>query len=183
MTLNNLMARLQPWRFGEYGEPLLVLLPGTLWSGMVTPDRVLSIGQIKQIVRKQMIDGKLLLFNSNTWNHFACIKKRAHVCLKMDLVLKTYREQWMIGTNREREPRKSVLAVSLDDDDNDDNFWYSSGVFWIHYLLIKVDCLFVGFYGITFVGYLMPNLFLYKWRVLFQTIFLSSYSVLSNSSN
>ena len=38
----------------------------------------------------------------------------------------------------------------------------------------KFVCLFVclfGFYGIsTFVGYLMPNPFLYKWTVLFQTI-------------
>ena len=54
----------------------------------------------------------------------------------------------------------------------------------------------VGFYGIsTFVGYLMPNPFLYKYTVLFRTIKLSistqfncqknsisSYSVLSNSS-
>ena len=30
---------------------------------------------------------------------------------------------------------------------------------------------FVGFYGIsTFVGYLMPNPFAYKWTVQFQTI-------------
>ena len=46
----------------------------------------------------------------------------------------------------------------------------------VHYgfitcLLAKwVDCLF-GFYGIsTFVGYSMPNLFLYKETVLFQII-------------
>ena len=33
-----------------------------------------------------------------------------------------------------------------------------------------IDCLF-GFYGIsTFVGYLIPNSFLYKQKVLFQTI-------------
>ena len=35
---------------------------------------------------------------------------------------------------------------------------------------MQIICLFV-FYGIsTFVGYLMPNPFLYKWTVLFQTI-------------
>ena len=37
-------------------------------------------------------------------------------------------------------------------------------------LALLVDCLF-GFYGIsTFVGYLMPNPFLYKQPVLFQTV-------------
>ena len=54
----------------------------------------------------------------------------------------------------------------------------------------------VGFYGIsTFVGYLMPNPFLYKYSVLFQTIqfsmstqfvknsSISSYSIYSNSFN
>ena len=33
------------------------------------------------------------------------------------------------------------------------------------------NILFVWVYGIsTFVGYLMPNPFLYKWTILFQTI-------------
>ena len=42
------------------------------------------------------------------------------------------------------------------------------------YLNLIFVCLFVclfGFYGIlTFVGYLIPNPFLWKWTVLFQTI-------------
>ena len=37
----------------------LPLLPGSLGPGVVTPDRVLSIGQIKQTVGKQMTDVKL----------------------------------------------------------------------------------------------------------------------------
>ena len=46
----------------------------------------------------------------------------------------------------------------------------------IFFFFHQVDLL-VGFYGIsTFVGYLMPNLLLYKESVLFQTIqiFMSS---------
>ena len=49
MTLNNLMVRFRwCWSFGEYGVPLsLPMLPGRLSPGMVTPDRVLSMGQIE----------------------------------------------------------------------------------------------------------------------------------------
>ena len=43
-----------------------------------------------------------------------------------------------------------------------DEIYDKSGQFMFVYLF--------GFYGIsTFVGYLMPNPFLYKWTVLFQT--------------
>ena len=39
------------------------------------------------------------------------------------------------------------------------------------YSYVQTVCLFVCFHGIsTFVGYLMLNPFLYKLRVLFQTI-------------
>ena len=49
MTLNNLLPRLQPMRFGEYRKPLqLLMLSGLLSPGVVAPDRVLSMGQIEQ---------------------------------------------------------------------------------------------------------------------------------------
>ena len=48
MTLRNLMSRLKSRIFEEYGVPtLLQLFPDPLWSGMVAPDRVLSMGQIE----------------------------------------------------------------------------------------------------------------------------------------
>ena len=34
--------------WGMWSTPSLPLLPGPLWSGVVAPDRVLSIGQIEQ---------------------------------------------------------------------------------------------------------------------------------------
>ena len=61
MTLNYLMARLQPWRFRKCGVPLHFHFfqvhsdPGV----GVTPPRVLSMGQIEQTVCKQMTDVKL----------------------------------------------------------------------------------------------------------------------------
>ena len=41
-----------------------------------------------------------------------------------------------------------------------------------HFFLSQTDVGWLfGFYGLsTFVGYLMPNSFLYKWSVLFQKI-------------
>ena len=41
ITLNNLMVRFQQhWSFGECGvPPSLPLLPGSLWSGVVVPDK------------------------------------------------------------------------------------------------------------------------------------------------
>ena len=47
-TLNNLMARLLYWSFGEYGVlPSLPLFLGPLSPGVVAPDWVLSMGQIE----------------------------------------------------------------------------------------------------------------------------------------
>ena len=73
MTLNHLMARFQPRRFGEY-TPSLPLLPGPLSAGVVAPDRVLSMGQMEQTVYKQKTDVKLWLLY-NTWNHLTECKK------------------------------------------------------------------------------------------------------------
>ena len=49
-------------------------------------------------------DEKELIYNSSVWIQ--------------DVVLKTYRKQWMTETNGERKSGKSVLAVH---DDNDDD--------------------------------------------------------------
>ena len=38
-----------------------------------------------------------------------------------NIVWKTCRERWMIGTGEEREPGKSVLSGRLDDNDDDDD--------------------------------------------------------------
>ena len=40
----------------------------------------------------------------------------------LDVVWKTCREWWMIGTDIEEESRKSVLSARLDDDDNEVQF-------------------------------------------------------------
>ena len=43
---------------------------------MVSLDRVLYMGQIEQTVCKQMIDVKLWLLYTNTWNHLTVCKKK-----------------------------------------------------------------------------------------------------------
>ena len=57
MTLNNLIGRLQSW-----STPSLPLLLGPLWSRVVAPDKVPSMGQIELFdhltVYKQMTDVK-----------------------------------------------------------------------------------------------------------------------------
>ena len=53
----------------------LPLLPGPLWSAVVAPDRVLSMGRIEQTMCQQMIDVKLWLLDNNTWNHLTVCKK------------------------------------------------------------------------------------------------------------
>ena len=59
MLFNNLMARLQAWRFGEYGVPLHCHCSQVpLCPGVEAPDRVLSMGQIEQTAYKQMTDVK-----------------------------------------------------------------------------------------------------------------------------
>ena len=46
MTLNNLvLLMLELW--GIWSSSLLSLLPGSLWPGVVAPDNVQSMGQIK----------------------------------------------------------------------------------------------------------------------------------------
>ena len=47
-----------------WSTPSLPSLPHPLWPGVVVPDRVLSRGQIEQIVSKQMTNDKLWLLYS-----------------------------------------------------------------------------------------------------------------------
>ena len=61
--------------WGMWSTSSLALLPGSLWPGVVVPDRVLSMGQIEQTVCKQMTDVKLWLLYRNTWNHLTVCKK------------------------------------------------------------------------------------------------------------
>ena len=61
--------------WGMWNTPMLPLLPGLFWSGVVAPDRILSMGQIEQTVCKQMTDVKLWLLYSYTWNHLTVCKK------------------------------------------------------------------------------------------------------------
>ena len=74
MTLNCLMVRFQPWRFGECWVPLHCHCSQVHWPRVVAPDRVLSVGQIEQTVCKQIY--------SNTWNHLT-VYKRACAHLRM----------------------------------------------------------------------------------------------------
>ena len=62
--------------WGMWSTPLLPLLPGPLWPRLLAPNRVLSIGQIKQTMCKQMTDVKLWQFYCNTWHHLTVCKKR-----------------------------------------------------------------------------------------------------------
>ena len=48
------------------GTSSLLLLPSPPYPRVVAPDRVLSMGQIEQIVCKQMTDVKLCLIYNNT---------------------------------------------------------------------------------------------------------------------
>ena len=49
--------------WGMLNTPLLSLLPGQLWPGVVLPDRVLSMGQIKQT----MCANKRLMLNCDCY--------------------------------------------------------------------------------------------------------------------
>ena len=55
--------------WGMRSTPLLPLLPGPLWPGVVAPDRVLSIGQIEcfdiSILYKQTAYAKLTCLKKN----------------------------------------------------------------------------------------------------------------------
>ena len=63
----------------EIGEtwstPLLPSFPGPLWLGIVSSARILSMGQIKQTVCKQMTDVRVWLLYSYVWNHLTVCKK------------------------------------------------------------------------------------------------------------
>ena len=47
VILNNLMVAVILELWGKCSTPSMPLLPGTLWPGVVAPDRILSMGQIK----------------------------------------------------------------------------------------------------------------------------------------
>ena len=57
-----------------WSTPSLPLLLCPLKPRVVAPDRILCMGQIEQTVCKQMIDVKLWLLYSNTWNHLTVNK-------------------------------------------------------------------------------------------------------------
>ena len=63
---------------GMWSTPLLPLLPGPLWPGVVAPDMVLSMSQIEL--------NSVLMLNWIAWNKT--------VCIKMDLVLNDL--QWLM---------------------------------------------------------------------------------------
>ena len=63
---------LENWRM--WNTPSLPFLPGLLWPGVVAPVSVQSMGQIEQIVCKQ-IDVKLGLLYNSSWNLLTVCKK------------------------------------------------------------------------------------------------------------
>ena len=82
--------------WGMWSTPLLPLLPGPLWPGMVATDRVLSMCQIEQTVCKQVTDVKLWPLYSNTWNHFTvCKKKQTQARLRMLSTKCVYKSYFM----------------------------------------------------------------------------------------
>ena len=66
--------------WGMWCTPLLPLLPGPLRSGVVAPDRVLSMGQIELFDYLNWVQTnhwcliELLVIHSNTWNHSTVCK-------------------------------------------------------------------------------------------------------------
>ena len=89
--------------WGMWTTPLLPILPGSLWSRGVAPDRVLSMGQIEQTVCKQITDVKLWLVINQYVKTFNCAQKRAQVHLRMlstKYIHKSY--IWDICRNRIR---------------------------------------------------------------------------------
>ena len=59
-------SALEIWRM--WSTPSLLLFPSPLCPGVVEPDRVLSMGQIEQVMRNQTTDAKLWVLYSNTWH-------------------------------------------------------------------------------------------------------------------
>ena len=70
---------LEIWRM--WSTPSLPLLLGSLWPRVVTPDRVLSMGQIEQTMCANK--SLLWLLYSNTWNLLTVCKKRAQAHSRM----------------------------------------------------------------------------------------------------
>ena len=86
MTLNNLMVKFQLW--GMRSTPLLQLLPGSLWPGVVAPDRVLSMGQIEWFDIST-------LYKQTTYAKLTCLKKN---CLTIQLwANKCPMSNWIVG--------------------------------------------------------------------------------------
>ena len=53
------------------------MLPSSLWFGVVVPDMIQSMSQIKQTVCKQMTDVKLELLCTNNWIFLSRCKKES----------------------------------------------------------------------------------------------------------
>ena len=77
------MVKLQSWSFEECRVPLsLPSLPGSLWPGLVAPDRVLSMGQIElfDIQTVQTNDLCLIeLFEVELFDHLTMCKQMTDV--------------------------------------------------------------------------------------------------------
>ena len=63
-----------------WSTPLLALLPGPLWPGVVVPIKVPSMGQ-KEIFNYLMVQTNewLLVLCSNTWNNITTCKQMSNV--------------------------------------------------------------------------------------------------------
>ena len=58
--------------WGKQSTPSLPLLPGSLWSGVAAPDRVLSVAQIEQNCVDW--DGTVSTFKLHTYAKLNCLK-------------------------------------------------------------------------------------------------------------
>ena len=140
---------------GMWSTLSLPLLPNPLWPGMVAPDWVLFMGQIEQTVCKQMINFKLWLLHSNTWNH-STLWKRTQVRLRMlskKCVYKSYiymcvcvykqhlslnNLQWLIY--HKTSPDQTVLQPLRRCKGMADSWWKILGFNTLLYLKIKPIC-------------------------------------------
>ena len=88
--------------WGMWSTLSLPLLPGPLWPGVVAPDWVLSIGQIKQTVYKQMTGVELWLLYSNTWKYLTVYKKEHEIVEECYVknVFTNYIHIWYKSINR-----------------------------------------------------------------------------------
>ena len=86
--------------WGMWSTPSLPSLPGPLWSRVVAPERVLSMGQIEQngILMLNWIawNRTVLIFKLHTYAKLNCLKWNCFVCLtelfeiQLFLILKLY---------------------------------------------------------------------------------------------